>query len=357
MRQLLIGTAIVLMSLPSDAADPPFPVHLVDESGANDLYCGLYCVHQAGRLTGRPVDLNALIRPDRLSGDYGSTPQDIVRCCEEFGIPCRLMAKATYLDICFIGVPVILLIKSSPDAPRANHWVLVIDIQSDSAELFDPSFGRVRIPSAELQSLWSGHAIVILQPSDGLEVQIISSIKKIGVIGMAIGLLMFILRALSGMHLHPFLVLTGTSLVVASLAHSIDPAGFLRNGRVLEQIEGVFFPRIPAKLSPAELLAAPTDFVAIDTRTPPQYFHGRLPAATSVPISASYWKKAKILEVIPSGSHVVLYCNNKECTWAETMAKSSLIRRFASVSTLENGVEGYVSAGGVLARGRPQHLE
>lgn len=217
---------------PCRAAEP-FPVVVVtDTLGMNDQYCGLYCVHQAGRLSGRNVDLDRLIQPSRMHGEFGSTTADLVECCREFQIACRPIAYASYADICILGGPVIVLVKNAPEASRANHWIMVLSARPDSAEVYDPSSGVFRLSAAELQSIWGGPAILILKSSDGPEVEIVWVVLKIGLICFTLGSALLVVRTLARTHWHPAFVLVAATLILAGVAH------YRRSCRVRQQSWG-----------------------------------------------------------------------------------------------------------------------
>src|SRR5581483_2390677 len=126
------------------AGDDPFPLVVMNSEHRADHYCGLYCVFQAGRLAGRPVDLDRLVRAEHLSGKYGSTAADLLACCGDFGIDCVYVPDTSYLDICLLDRPAIVLIRSSPELQTPNHWVLVLSAGPGTAEVYEPSVGVLR---------------------------------------------------------------------------------------------------------------------------------------------------------------------------------------------------------------------
>jgi rhodanese-related sulfurtransferase len=336
------------------AADPPFPIAVRSgTSGESDHYCGLYCVHQAGRLTGRDIDLDRLIRPERLRGVFGSTADDLVSCCREFGIRCFYVPVAAYADVVLLGGPVITLIKSSPESPEANHWVLLLEADAGSAEVYDPSVGVVRVSAAELQSLWGSSVIVVLDDSDGPEVELAWTAAKIVLFGGVAGLALLAVWLLGRTGWHPAVVLIAASVGLATVAHLVDPAGFARNPDVIEQLHAARHPRTPAQVSPAEVLVPGRPVVFIDARTPAQFAAARIPGAVNIPITGSHRRNRQLLAAVPRDTHVVVYCNSESCAWGEALAKSTLFNDFAAVSVLEGGMKAYAAVGGKLAYGRP----
>jgi rhodanese-related sulfurtransferase len=336
------------------AADPPFPVAVRSgTSGESDHYCGLYCVHQAGRLTGRDIDLDRLIRPERLRGEFGSTADDLVSCCREFGIRCFFVPAAAYADVVLLGGPVIALVKSGPESPVANHWVLILEAGAGSAEVYDPGVGVVRVSAAELQSLWGGPAIVVLDGADGPEVEVGWTAAKIALVGSVVGLVLIVVRLLGRTRLQPVLILAGASVGLAAAAHLVDPAGFARNPDVIRHLLATRHPRTPGRISPSEVSATGRPVLLIDTRTPAQFAAARIPGAVNVPITGSYRRNQRSLESVARDTHIVLYCNSASCPWAEALARSMLFHDFDMVSVLDGGMEAYVAAGGQLAHAPP----
>ncbi len=354
-KLLLICLATTCLSPGSLYAEtPPFPVvPATDSTGTSDHYCGLYCIYQAGKLTGQPVDLDRLIRPEYLRGEYGSTPGDLMACCDDFGIRSTFVPNLTYADACLLDGPLIVLIKNSPESPKANHWVMILRADLDSAELYYPSVGVIRVPAAELQSLWGGPAVIVLRGDEGTETQVTWVATKIAMLAGLLGFTYLALRLVGRTKLPPWagllLILAGS----ATLAHALNPGGFAHNGRTLRQMERLREPRTPQEVQPSELLGSREPVLIVDTRTPAQFQDARIPGAINIPISASHWRNGQILAAIPRGTRIVVYCNSESCPWAAALAKSSLLQEFPSVAILSDGVQGYTAAGGVLERGRP----
>lgn len=113
-------------------------------------------------------------------------------------------------------------------------------------------------------------------------------------------------------------------------------------------------PRVPNRISPTDVVNAPSPVLIVDSRTPPQFHEARIPGAVNIPITAAQRRNQQKLANVPAETRVVIYCNSASCSWAEAMAKSSLFQTFHSVSVLDDGLAGYEAAGGKLAFGTPQ---
>ncbi len=355
----LVTVLAVLTTHPSvTAAPPPFPI-TVNRSGTgeSDRYCGLYCVYQAGRITGRAVDLDQLIRPDRLQGEFGSTAANLVDCCREFGINYSYLPNGSYADVCLLGGPAIVLVKSGPEAQRADHWVLVLKAGPGSAEIYDPSVGVIRVSAAEMKSLWGGPVIVIFDAAGAPEAGVAWAATKILLLAALAGVTLVVLRSAGRTRLHPALVLASTSVALAGAGHLADPAGFAHNTDVLTQMGKVQHPRVPERMAPSELLAGGGPLLVVDARTPSQFNAARIPGAVNIPIGAARRRNQRKLAAVPAGTRVVIYCNSASCPWAQGMASSSLFQHFDSVFVLDGGLEAYEAAGGKLTSGSPQRDE
>jgi len=350
MRVILGCLAVLLGWCETTAGDSPFPLVVRDSGHRADHYCGLYCVFQAGRLADRPVDLDRLVRSDRLTGQFGSTAADLLACCDEFGIDCMYVPNTSYLDVCLLDRPAIVLIRSSPEFPTPNHWVLILTAGLGVAEVYEPSVGVLQLTAAELQSLWGGPAIVLVNRADDPGVRFgWTAAKAVILVGM-VCLTLLLLRVFARVRLSPLAGLLGTALVLAGAAHFLHPAGFPHNPAVIADLCAAHRPRQPGWVTAEELLSSPV--MVIDAREPDQFEHARIPGAMNVPISGSYFRNRKVLAAVPRDAHVVLYCNSADCPWSETLASSPLFREFASVSVLDGGLLAYKAAGGQVVRGR-----
>jgi hypothetical protein len=192
-----------------------------------------------------------------------------VACCREFGIECSYLPDAAYADLCLLGGPARVLVKNEPDARQANHWVVVLSATLSEAEVYDPSVGVIRVSAAELQSLWGGPAVIVYAPDDGRAVRLAWGIAKILLLAALAGITVLVLRLLARTRLHPGFAVLVATVTLATLAHTVDPAGFAHNTAIIQQIQKVRQPRVPDVISPGDLMTAPGPVLVVDARTPP----------------------------------------------------------------------------------------
>jgi rhodanese-related sulfurtransferase len=336
------------------AAGPPFPIVVVtDPDAANDRYCGLYCIHEAGRLTGRTVDWDRLIRAENLRGAHGSNVEDLLNCCREFGIPHSYTANASYADLWLLDGPAIVLVKNSPTAREANHWVMVLAADAGSAKVYDPSVGVVRVPAAEIQAVIGGPVIAVFNSRDGSGTVWVWTAARVLLVAAGLGLTVVVLRGLARAGVPPALGLGAAVLMPAAVAHVAMPSGFVNNRGVIAEMVSARNPRTPGAIRPAEVWpVAPSDVVFVDSRTPSQFAAVRIPGAINIPYLGPHFRNRQVADGLRRDAHIVIYCNSASCPWARALAASPVFHEFPHVSVLTDGLEGYTAVGG-KALGRP----
>lgn len=345
---LLLASPAVL------AADlDTFPLRVLDSGPVSNHYCGLYCVYQAGQLTGRTVPLNGLFKPERLSGKYGSTPGDLAAACAEFGIPQFSIINAGYVDVCLLGEPVIALIRSSPDVREPNHWIMVLEARPGRARIFEPASGVHEVSEAELQVLWGGPAIVVPASGDAeTTVRGVWLAGKIALGALLLALPIALMHGLARLGVPPAAGLLLAMLIVAVLLSGLHPAGIARNWGLVAARHHVLDPAPARLIEPSEAVSRAGELQFVDVRTQPQFDYQHLPGAMNVPIDGPYWSNLRRLERLPADAPLVLYCNI-DCGWSEAMARSSLFHRFADVRVLNGGRDEFIRAGGQVIGAQP----
>ena len=353
-RILMVCVATFVVTATLSAGDPPFPVSVAKgDTGERDHYCGLYCIYQAGQLTGHPVDLDRLLRPDYLTGKYGSSAANLLDCSRDFGIPTTYLPDTTYADACLLDGPLIALIRNSPESKVANHWILILRADADGADVYDPSVGRLRLGAAEMRNLWGGPVVAVHRENESAETRAAWLGGRVLLLALVLGVAFVVLRMMDFSRLNPMLALVIAAIGLAALGQSLDPAGFFHNRRTLDQISCSHHPREPVIVGPEAVLAPDRPVRILDVRTPPQFQSSRIPGAINIPISSSHWKNEQALAGMPREARLILYCNSESCGWSSALAQSSLLQEFPDVAVLKCGIDGYVAAGGTLERGRP----
>jgi rhodanese-related sulfurtransferase len=342
MKLLFVSCLLLSTALTLPAAD--FPVFVNNTGTSTDQYCGLYCVFQAAKRIQQEIPLDDLIRSSRLTGRYGSTAADLSMCCTEYNIPHRFVPGASYADLYLLDRPAIVLLKSAPEMRQANHWVMLLEYGLHEARVFDPSVGVLQVKTAELQSLWGGSALVLVEPNEGSELSWLWHGTLFALSLLVFAVVFLLLRSLLAFRLKFWVILPLAALVMAGVMQLIDPASFYWNHSVLRERQAVHYPRLAEFVQPDSLIANPSHYVVVDVRDREQYEKQHIPGAINIPIDGAFWRNRQLIERYADTERLVLYCNSAQCGWAKVMAKSSLLSRFQQVTTLENGLLGYQEA-------------
>lgn len=307
-----------------------------------DHYCGLYCVYHAAKLRGKEISIPELLKPEYLSGIYGSSASDLIRVLTRYEVRHLPQADCSVYDLWLHSVPALALIKNSPDAPEPNHWVIILDISPSRCKIYDPSSGTLEIQTAEFQSIYSGYAILLPQ-QDSLLPARSGKFTFIFILFLTIGL---IIKLLARLIPHSFLSLIASTFMVI-IIFNCWPLGFVQNVEILKDKYHTMRPRSERDIITPHSLNQhrAKNILIIDTRTPRQYERAHIPGAINIPYTQSYFKSRKMIKELDRSWHLVLYCESTGCGWSHQLAASPLLRDFEHISILEVGIQGYREAG------------
>lgn len=356
MRATGLFVLLTLLAPAASGADPTFPIAVTaGRAEESDRYCGLYCVHEAGRLTGHPVDLERLVRPERVSGRHGSTVQDVLDACAEFGIRAAYTPAASYADLYLLGGPALVLVKNQPGATDPNHWMLVVRADAAAADVYDPGVGVIRVSAAELQSLWAGPTVAVYADADGTAGPVVWAAGRVLLVALGVGAAAAMLRVMGRSRVPSTVALAGATALIVVVLHAVSLAGFARNPAAVGELMSAGRPRAVGHVTPQEAgrLRGDPGVVFVDARTLPQYLRERVPGAVAIPYLAPHFQKKRAVADLPATAHVVLYCESPDCPWAEALGSGTLFRHFPRVSVLDGGIQEYAAAGGPCAAGKP----
>ncbi|MDP9073818.1 MAG: peptidase domain-containing ABC transporter [Actinomycetota bacterium] len=122
----------------------------------DDADCGAAALAMVCRHYHRPVSL-AKAREVVNTGLDGSSLQGLARGAADLGLVARAI-KASRRNLADMPLPAIIHWKG-------NHWVVLYDVTDDKVRVADPAYGLRRLPRRELDTKWSGYA-VLLAPTD-----------------------------------------------------------------------------------------------------------------------------------------------------------------------------------------------
>ena len=77
----------------------------------------------------------------------------------------------------------------------------------------------------------------------------------------------------------------------------------------------------------------------IDARTAEEYQEGHIPDAINIPADFGRTQKMEMLNKIPKGLQIIVYCENAQCYMAERLAKEMQYLKYTSVAVFKGGWE------------------
>jgi len=111
--------------------------------------CGPACLELLLQRHGVRVRQTLLWNICRLPGG-GTSMQRLAAAARRFGLPCSI---DTFLSARDLPLPALLHLQR-------HHFVVLLGIDAESALLFDPACGRIRVPASELLRQASGVVLV-----------------------------------------------------------------------------------------------------------------------------------------------------------------------------------------------------
>jgi len=115
----------------------------------DEMDCGAACLAMVCRHFGRKVSLGWIRQRVHTSYD-GTSLRALCHGAQELGLAARAV-KAQPRNVLQMPLPAIL-------HWRANHWVVLYDVDQNEARLADPALGLRRVPRREFDRSWSGYA-------------------------------------------------------------------------------------------------------------------------------------------------------------------------------------------------------
>ena len=299
-------------------------------------YCGLHCVYAAAQVKGVNFEFENIIRPEFLSGDYGSTVADLVGALESVGLNGYTNDVLTLEKLRLLDCPVILHVRPPSLGRRYYHWLLFLGFEGDEVKLYDPPREVGTITQPELLSIWDGRGVIVARNRSLASFSIPLSITIVlYVLGVCL-LLAFFSRRFSGSA-----ALFVTSVAACATVHGATQSGFFRSSQALRNIQASFFDEEEVShIEFAELtrMMNEEDCLLVDARTRSAYQRFHIPNAVSVPIDGGILNMKQAVESVREGQQVIVYCQSEQCGWAEKIATQMQVRGARNVFVYTGGV-------------------
>jgi rhodanese-related sulfurtransferase len=345
------SVALLAFACPAIAATdqvlPPIEIMRLPDAGQAQRYCGLYCVVAAGKLYNKPVNLDALFRPEFVTGEFGSTVDELCRASRIIGLESEARTGMFYWDLCGLNDPVICLIKPALDLPFYSHWLMIMKAGPEHIELFDPSAGMVTTSPAKFMALWDGVGIIV-SPSgrQASTLPFARYIDQVLVLFSGLAICYWLLRI-------PLPWATGprglarivmAAVVMTALYQVLIPFGLANNMAESKKIAASFH-HVKTRHVTLKETRGRGGLLFIDARMPAAFNGGHIPGAMNVPINSTEFLLDRQLSSLPPDQPIVVYCTSEHCNWAEDLAGRAALRKFHDVSVLAGGYEEYGASG------------
>jgi rhodanese-related sulfurtransferase len=315
---------------------------------AGHPYCGAYSLYVCGLLLDRPFDPSALFDEKVVTSVFGSSLGDLEAAANDHGLAAKAVERLDVSRLRALRGPTILPVRSTPASPQADHFLVFIRDVEEQALCIDPAEGLVSLDYGDLSARWQGTALLfgddrrvsVLGPSAVLTASAL-------VMGAALGLVARRRRkampcAPSGMRTWCMQVgvVLAAAVGLASVAHWISPAGFLRDAA------GVTFVRLRVasawnidSISDHDFIAAAKrgEALVIDARYPRDYRAGHVAGAINLPVTASDRGIQEAMRSVPANRSIIVYCESAECEFDRMLAARLVALGYERVAVTTSG--------------------
>lgn len=166
-RLLLLKFGLICMLLAACGNDKALAAAAEETATPNAVearlipgYCGLYCLHAAMQLLGRPVEFAKLVSPRYLGSRRGSTIAKLSRAAEANGLHVKTMRNLSCNVLPVVDVPLLLHVRSKPTAAEYDHWILLLGAHAHQARIYDA--GTIETVSMQhLAGIWDGLGLFV----------------------------------------------------------------------------------------------------------------------------------------------------------------------------------------------------
>jgi rhodanese-related sulfurtransferase len=113
------------------------------------------------KLEGRDADIRPLLDPKYIGSAEGSSVGELEQAAKDRGMHTSVLQNLSAADVAAIGKPVILLVRSSAEADKYDHFVLCFGADGDRLRILDAPNPPRLVSARELARLWGGVGIVV----------------------------------------------------------------------------------------------------------------------------------------------------------------------------------------------------
>ncbi|HEV3145439.1 MAG TPA: rhodanese-like domain-containing protein [Gemmataceae bacterium] len=317
-------------------------------------YCGIYSLYAALRIHGIEISFADLAQSKYVGSEYGSSLAELKLAAEEHGARALPLEGMTATTLRASQYPILLHVRRPGRNTPYLHWVLFLGVNGNRARIVDPPFAEEEITLAEMLALWDGVGLVISkEPVSRAELfwpAWAEIFVMLGLIAVLAGAMFMTARRsaatwsanrwrpVSRIGLRAAAIMTAAG-IMAFLWHSVHDEGFLRNTSARALVAAHDFDVALPTLAVADVeqLRREGNAVLLDARFPEDYAKGHIPDAVNLPVTSGLGERHKILDDLPEGVPVIVYCQGQSCTWADMVAADLVFRGYKNVAVYRGG--------------------
>ncbi len=310
--------------------------------------CGVYAVFGLLDANGISTDIDKLLVQENISSETGSTAEDICRMLRNHGLNATIVGSASRHSLEASGCVAILNLRARTGASCSGHWVAFLGLSEGEAVLFDYSrLERIyRITFADLMTRWDGAAVICSDkvsesPFTFVFFRTFQIAPRLSLFAICFLLFAKFRRFTCSRVLQLFFLVVVTSLVAvswqifdsSSVLCNLDSSSWMavdQNDDSIASCNRTF----------TEVLCENRPFVLIDARPFPYCLNQTLPGAKFCGIDRHLDEFRLELVDIDKAAPVVVYCQSKQCPWAELIAKRLRALGYKDISVFVPGVNG-----------------
>ncbi len=329
-------------------------IELSGEETPSQPLCGLYALLGAAECLGQAVDLNELFDSEYVSSSKGSSISDLSRAARQIGLFASPSKRGSVSSLKSSACPQLLHLNRSRHQTTSRHWILYLGDENGRARILDPPRRIESRDYSDLLAEWDGVAISISNNRSTNRV----SLHKSNLFALIIILCLFSLvtwvkqlvpmSPVSLRHVSfAATSLIAVSIFIGNLIHATSVHGLHRNPSSTSLLfrfhYAVNLPRITLG-EIQKIVGQPNEHVIVDARPSSAFFNGHIPGAISIPVDSRPEQFSDALEELPMGKSVTVYCESKNCTWDEFVARHLHFAGIENVQLYEGGWREWQSA-------------
>jgi rhodanese-related sulfurtransferase len=229
---------------------------------------------------------------------------------------------------------VILHVRAPSAGLQYRHWVLFLGFDGENVKLYDPPRDVGTVSVAQLLSMWDGMGIVVHRSG-----AITSPTVPIPLWFALFFVDAAVLIQLLSRWLHGWKLVVPVVLALSAAAHIVLPHGFLRAPSAVANVQRLFSPAaIPIiDLDQTKQLLASGDCLLVDARLTRAFAEFHLPGAINIPVAAGYLSLNYKASSMGQHRAVVVYCQSKDCEWADEIAIQLAARGVRNIFIFRGG--------------------